>query len=449
MKILILALAVTLNLNTSSLNPAAAQTFSKIDYFLVGWKPAGALTKVGDDFYVACWEDSGGGGALLKIHVGSTTFGPGSMILHSFINADGSQPNGGLVVLNGTVFGTTFLGGAHGCGTVFAVGDDGNNFRLLHSFASNGPGFAPTNSDGVGLIGSVLVLSNFLYGVTASGGPAGQGVVFRVSTDGSDFSVLHHFTDNVTMATPPINGLSGSGSLVYSNGVIYGTSGINFTGGDGIVFRMNLDGTGYSVLHRINDGYFGGPLVLDGDTLYGETHTTVFKIGIDGSGFRVLHTFGNAAVMPAGLILIGKSLYGVASGGSFGNGILFKVDQDGTDFSILHEFGAYDGSDPCAGLVFFDNTLYGMTFSGGISDLGIDGGTRYSLLLQPALRSLSSAGNLILAWPTNFTGFTLEYTTNLDSPAWSTSSSEISVAGEQYKATNALSGPQRFFRLRQ
>ncbi len=58
--------------------------------------------------------------------------------------------------------------------------------------------------------------------------------------------------------------------------------------------------------------------------------------------------------------------------------------------------------------------------------------------------------NLILTWPTNAVGFTLQSTTNLGSPAvWSTNSAAPVVIGGQNTVTNAIGGPQQFYRLSQ
>jgi hypothetical protein len=54
--------------------------------------------------------------------------------------------------------------------------------------------------------------------------------------------------------------------------------------------------------------------------------------------------------------------------------------------------------------------------------------------------------NVVLSWPTNSPGFTLQSTTNLLSAAWSTVSGAVVLDG-QNTVTNPLSGTERFFRL--
>jgi hypothetical protein len=61
-----------------------------------------------------------------------------------------------------------------------------------------------------------------------------------------------------------------------------------------------------------------------------------------------------------------------------------------------------------------------------------------------------SGANVILTWPTNFTGFTLQSATNLASPAaWTTNSPTPVVVNGQNTVTNPISGTQQFFRLSQ
>ena len=66
---------------------------------------------------------------------------------------------------------------------------------------------------------------------------------------------------------------------------------------------------------------------------------------------------------------------------------------------------------------------------------------------RPWIFLTTSASNRVLMWLTNFTGFTLQSTTNVGSPAWSTVSSTPAVVNEQYTVTNPVSGSQMFFRL--
>jgi hypothetical protein len=56
---------------------------------------------------------------------------------------------------------------------------------------------------------------------------------------------------------------------------------------------------------------------------------------------------------------------------------------------------------------------------------------------------------VILTWPTNTIGFTLQSTANLVSPNWSTNLPAPVVINGRYTVTNPVSGTQQFFELRQ
>jgi hypothetical protein len=158
----------------------------------------------------------------------------------------------------------------------------------------------------------------------------------------------------------------------------------------------------------------------------------------------------------AGLRLSGNTLYGT-SGLDFWDSpnyvhTVFAVDTDGSGFTTLHTFEAAapstgtntDGGSP-NGLILSSNTLYGTANSRGNSGYG----TVFSLTLPPPqLTVISSRANVILTWPTNFTGFSLQSTTNLGSSAiWTTNSPAPVVVNGQNTVTNPISGTQQFFRL--
>ena len=288
-------------------------------------------------------------------------------VLKSFTGGnDGALPCGGLVSAGSTLYGTTCNGGSSGIGVVFKVNTDGSGYTVLKSF---------TGSDG-GYPGASLVLAGTtLYGTTEGGGTSGAGVVFKVNTDGSGYTVLK----NINSYSDGGNLLAG---LVLAGSTLYGTT--SYAGvGLGAVFKVNTDGSGYAVLKSFtgSDGEwpFAG-LVLGGSTLYGTTYNggssqnygVVFKVNTDGSGFAVLKNFpltrSDGSNPYGGLVLAGSTLYGTAEwGGSGYNGVVFKVNADGSGYRVLKNFTGSDGRAPSADLVLVGSTLYGTTLYGGSS----------------------------------------------------------------------------------
>jgi uncharacterized repeat protein (TIGR03803 family) len=70
-------------------------------------------------------------------------------------------------------------------GTVFKMQPDGSGFTVLKCFTNAVEGMWPFA--GLTLSGSTL------YGTTCSGGTSNYGIVFKVNTDGTGFTVLKHF----------------------------------------------------------------------------------------------------------------------------------------------------------------------------------------------------------------------------------------------------------------
>jgi len=99
-------------------------------------------------------------------------------------------------VLSGdTLYGAAQFGGSSGNGAVFALNTDGTNFRNLHSFTLlYFNGIIGTNADGTYPYGTLILSSNTLYGTALFGGNAGDGTVFALNTDGTGFTTLHSFT---------------------------------------------------------------------------------------------------------------------------------------------------------------------------------------------------------------------------------------------------------------
>src|SRR5262249_48762471 len=158
------------------------------------------------------------------------------------------------------------------------------------------------------------------------------------------------------------------------------------TASSGTVFSMNLDGTNYQVLHEFLANYFGtydgadpeADLTIAGSKLYGTTEAggslgkgTVFSMNLDGSGYRVLHSFASSSlgstVTPRKLTIVGSSLYGTTR---YQNTV-FSMNLDGSNYQILHSFSESDrvhGEYPAAGLTLIGSRLYGTTLAGGSLD---------------------------------------------------------------------------------
>ena len=318
--------------------------------------------------------------------------------LYDFMGFDGAEPAAGLVLSGDTLYGTAQLGGSCGHGTVFKMNTAGTDFTNLHDFTVTSTNLSgvDTNSDGTYPNGLIL-LGNTLYGTASGGGSAGSCTVFAVNTNGTGFANLHTFTA-ASGAYPHLtntDGVAPAGGLVLSGNMLYGTTQFGGSAGNGTVFAVNPNGTGFTNLHFFtatsslypNTNSDGANqqagLILSGSTLYGTASGggssgggTVLKLNTDGTGFTNLHSLkyssdgGNPS---AELVLSGNTLYGTAYyGGSSGYGTVFKVNTNATGFATLHNFAGYpsDGGNPQADLLLLDSTLYGTAYNGGSSFVG-------------------------------------------------------------------------------
>ena len=323
--------------------------------------------------------------------------------LHSFpvsvsgVNSDGAKPLAGLILSGNTLYGTAYIGGTNGNGAVFADNANSSGFTNLHSFTTLAGPYPPTNSDGANPHGGLILSGNTLYGTAQAGGSSGVGTVFAINTDSSGFTNLHSFTATTGPNFTNSDGAHPYAVLILSGKTLYGTLVDGGSSGNGTVFAVSTNGTGFTNLYNFSGGNDGanpeGGLVLAGNTLYGTTfyggtngNGTVFAISTNGTGFTKLYSFtaksfngatgGNTnsdgANPYASLILSGNTLYGTASTGGnsdFGSGTVFAINTNGTGFTNLHSFIG-NAAEPFAGLILSGNTLYGAATLQGNSGYG-------------------------------------------------------------------------------
>jgi uncharacterized repeat protein (TIGR03803 family) len=250
------------------------------------------------------------------------------------------------------------------------------NLSVLHQFiAGNNDGASPYSELTQGADG-------VLYGTTWSGGTNAAGIVFRINRDGGGFTILHHFGSAADGSTPF------DGVIQAGDGFLYGTTYYGGTNSNGTIFKIDTNGSFYSVLYRFTNSPDGansyGGLVqgLDG-ALYGTTYAggsgpgTVFKINTDGGGYSVLHSFTNFtdATQPFSRLVQGSNglLYGTTySGGPNILGTVFQINTNGSNYGVLHGFGGVSEgfSLECGVTLGKDGWLYGTTISGGDASYG-------------------------------------------------------------------------------
>jgi uncharacterized repeat protein (TIGR03803 family) len=340
----------------------------------MGQSPEGTLTELDGVLFGTTTQGGSGSGTVFRVN----TSGSGFLVIRSFTSgSDGVMPDGTLTALGGVLYGTTSGGGAAAGGTVYRLNPNGSGYTILRSFTGGA-------SDGSAPTSAVSELGGVLYGMTQFGGFSGTGTVFRLNPDGSGFGLVHSFASSPDDAAVPE-----SSTLLAIEGVLYGMSRRGGTRDRGTIFRMKVDGSELAVL-RSFEGYPGdgaypsGSLTEVGGVLYGMTldggasdRGTIFRVNRDGSAYTVLHSFTGGAsggADPYGsLTQFEGALYGMTHGGGPQNrGTIFRIELNGTGFAVVHAFagGTADGQYPFGSLVRVGNALYGMTSSGGASTIG-------------------------------------------------------------------------------
>jgi uncharacterized repeat protein (TIGR03803 family) len=215
------------------------------------------------------------------------TDGTGYTNLHSFTatssgiysgtNSDGAHPQAGLILSGNTLYGTSEYGGSYGYGTIFAISTNGMGFTNLYSFTGG--------SDGESPYAGLILSGNTLYGTSQYGGSSANGTVFALNTDGTDFTNLHSFTavSNSFPYNANGDGANPYGRLILSGNTLYGTTTLGGTNGNGTIFAVNTDGTEFTNLYSFtaygsngtnSDGWdTEAGLILSGNILYGTANS--------------------------------------------------------------------------------------------------------------------------------------------------------------------------------
>jgi uncharacterized repeat protein (TIGR03803 family) len=246
---------------------------------------------------------------------------------------------------NGYLCGVTRYGGTYDYGVVFRVKPDGTDYSILHHF---------TKIEGTHPRCKLLFASDgLLYGTTTAGGLKEEhGSIFSIAPDGSNFKKLIDMdasAGNFDVNESLIEGLDG---FLYVCAARGGKNNI------GTIFKLKKDGSEFSKLYDFTNGSGYIPeatlLQLADGTLYGTAayggnngFGTIFKINSDGSNFKTIFHFnfqnGFKTSGPLSLLSDGR-LIGVASmGGQYFGGLIYTIKPDGSLFSVIHHFNPTSG----------------------------------------------------------------------------------------------------------
>lgn len=257
----------------------------------------------GDLYVVHDWVNMFRGGVIRKQQEGA--FSLNEVIFRLRSDWHGINPRAALLERDGFLYESAPYGGYRQHGTLFRFDLNGQNFSVIHTF---------TGLDGANPEASLIDGGDgYIYGVTPNGGASGGGVVFRLLPDGSSFQKLID-----------LGGLWGEhpqDRLTLLGGRLYGTTSSGGAYGLGTLFSINTDGTDFQRLWSFESQSGSVPFAAvtpssDG-TLYGTTTQggaqglgTLFKIQPDGTGFTVLYDFTHTTgtLTNGALLLIDENL---------------------------------------------------------------------------------------------------------------------------------------------
>jgi uncharacterized repeat protein (TIGR03803 family) len=399
---------ITLFVSMGLLLTASAQTANVLVNFdrANGANPVGSLTPDGAGNYYGTTYGGGtnGWGTVFEL---SPSVGGGwtETILYSFTGgADGGSP--GFAVVRdaaGNLYGSTTFFGSLNHGMVFELSPlsgGGWTESVLYTFTGGADGGAPN--------GLVIDPAGNLYGTTNVGGNSlNDGVVFELSPSASGWTESTIYT---FYAVHPLGDTSANGALTLdAAGNLYGTTSYNGTRGNGVVFKLSPNGSGgwtARVLHNFSGfgdgGSPNGNLVLDAaGNIFGTTPTggdktacnrhgcgVVFELSPTMAGgwkYTGLYAFtgGTDGGVPyAGLVIDSSgNLYGTTNQGgpstgtgcSSGCGVVFEFSPGSSGYSetILYSLTTTTGAGPSAPLSRDSSgNLFGTTFYGGTDNIG-------------------------------------------------------------------------------
>ncbi|MEO8446000.1 MAG: choice-of-anchor tandem repeat GloVer-containing protein [bacterium] len=316
-------------------------------------------------------------------------------VLHSFNGNDGATSKGSLTLFGNTLYGRTSAGGANGEGVIFKVDTDSTGFQVLYNFqtgSSNGLGKEPHHD-------AMLYYDEFLYGTALEGGNSDNGVIYKLNLSGTEYTPIHIFTGGNNDGAQPHSG------VIEINNVLYGMTAAGGTHGNGTLYSIDPDGSNFNVLysfHNSDGDNSHGRLTLgsDGHTLFGMTREggsqdlgVIFSFDLNNSNYTILHSFAggskDGSTTDHGFLTRSNdTLFGMTQlGGSGNTGIIFSIKENGSDFQIMHSFGSSstDGTSPYGSLQLSNGFLYGTTRTGGDHDHGSvfrinTSGTTYEIL---------------------------------------------------------------------
>lgn len=301
--------------------------------------------------------------------------GSGFAVVHTFTaSPTGEYPNWSLLQVrqSGSLYGMAGYGGTYASGVIFKIDTLSNSFSVVHDF---------NDTAGALPYGDLMQAGNgLLYGITHSSA-GGYGEFFSLDPVTSSFTAIHNFSSSdgeYSMGTP----------AEASNGKIYGATTNGAANGLGAIYcydpTTNIFNKIYDLTTSGGTYPFGEKLLSASNGLiYGlmgaggaNNGGTIFSFDVSTNIYTKLFDFSNSTGSAPGGSLIQATnglLYGMTfKQGANGGGTIFSFNLSGNIFTKLYDFTSLNGKNPLGSLMqASDGNLYGVTDSGGVSNMGV------------------------------------------------------------------------------
>ena len=341
----------------------------KFDFdFYSGSFPYGNLTLYKGKFYgmTSRSEGLGGPGEIFEWDPSTNIFSPKV----KFNGDNGKWPDGSLTLIGDQFYGMTANGGLNGAGVLFEW-DPATNIYTKKIDLNYINGSEPS--------GNLTQKEGKLYGMTTEGGSNGVGVIFEwdPATNGYTKRIDLNMTD----------GASPVGSLTLDSNKFYGMTAQGGSNNVGVIFEWDPVTNQYAKktdLTNINGGIPHGDLTLSQGNFYGLTLEG--GLGTNSSGVifewnpasnvytkKIDLNFSTSYHPSGSLTMSNGKLYGMTTwGGNNNNGVIFELDPATNGYTKKIDLQISDGGIPDGNsLTLYGGNFYGMTTTGGSNSVGV------------------------------------------------------------------------------
>jgi uncharacterized repeat protein (TIGR03803 family) len=346
-------------------DPSTMTYIKKIDFGRDARNPDGSLFQAlnGKFYGMTPYGGYNDQGVLFEWDLSSNTIN--QKIL--FIDTNGNYPVGSLIQTdNGLLYGMTSMGGINNSGVLFEFDPVAGHYIKKHDFEEN------IHYKERMVYGSLCKAKNGrLYGMTACGGPDGNGKVFEFEPVTGTHKDMVSFYNKENGAYP-------IGSLVQAkNGKLYGINSYGGANNMGTIYewdprektysnKVNFNGTEIGRMPeesmiRASNNKFYGMTMAGGSFNYG----TLFEYVPETNSILKLHDFNTeSGIFPTGSMIQADNgkLYGTcATGGKYRHGVIFEWDPSTSKFAIRFDFPyVYRSEAHCAFIRASNGKLYGI-----------------------------------------------------------------------------------------